>query len=73
MCLAFGDAGGAVHLLTAAAEESSLPLNGFDGQPIDWIEPPEPLPNIVWNDMTCVYVLSLFQIKRGSEIDPTDL
>ena len=45
-----------MHLLTAAAKEANLPMNGFDGQPIEWFDPPEALPNIMWTDMTCVYV-----------------
>ena len=50
--MAFGDAEGSVHLLTAADEEANLPLNGFEGQPVEWAEPPEPLPDTAWTDTT---------------------
>jgi PAB-dependent poly(A)-specific ribonuclease subunit 2 len=50
--MAFGDAEGVIHLLTAADEESSIPLNGFEGQPFAWADPPEPLPAIEWMDHT---------------------
>lgn len=50
--MAFGDAEGTIHLLTAADEEGSLPFNGFDGQPIEWADTPEPLADIEWTDST---------------------
>lgn len=50
--MAFGDAEGIVHLLTAADEGSALPLNGFEGQPIMWADDPGPLPNIQWTTQT---------------------
>ncbi|TDL27635.1 hypothetical protein BD410DRAFT_782767 [Rickenella mellea] len=50
--LAFGDAEGAVHLMTAAGDEEALPLNGFDGQPVEWADVPEPIPEIHWTDTT---------------------
>ena len=50
--MAFGDAEGAIHLLTAADEGVTLPLNGFEGQPVQWVDPPEPLPDIQWTDHT---------------------
>lgn len=50
--MAFGDAEGTIHLLTAADEEGSLPFNGFDGQPIEWADTPEPLVDIEWTDST---------------------
>ncbi|CAL1703566.1 unnamed protein product [Somion occarium] len=50
--MAFGDADGIIHLLTAAEEGSDLPLNGFDGQPVEWADPPEELPTIEWIDTT---------------------
>lgn len=52
--MAFGDAEGAIHLLTAADEDATLPFNGFDGQPVEWADPPEPLPDITWTDSTYV-------------------
>jgi PAB-dependent poly(A)-specific ribonuclease subunit 2 len=50
--MAFGDAEGLIHLMTAGDEEAPLPLNGFDGQPIEWADDPEPLPNIQWTNST---------------------
>jgi PAB-dependent poly(A)-specific ribonuclease subunit 2 len=50
--MAFGDADGLIHLMTAGDEEEPLPLNGFDGQPIEWADDPEPLPSIQWTDST---------------------
>jgi len=50
--MAFGDADGLIHLMTAVDDESSLPFNGFDGQPIEWADTPEPLPDIEWTDKT---------------------
>ncbi|KAF7294679.1 PAN2-PAN3 deadenylation complex catalytic subunit PAN2 [Mycena indigotica] len=50
--IACGDAEGMVHLITQADEESSLPLNGFDGQPVEIADTPAPLPEIEWSDST---------------------
>ncbi|KAF9234026.1 ubiquitin carboxyl-terminal hydrolase-domain-containing protein [Melanogaster broomeanus] len=50
--LAFGDAVGAIHLLTAADESSEPFFNGFEGQPIEWADVPEPLPEMNWTDST---------------------
>ena len=44
--LAFGDAVGTIHLLTAADESSKPFLNGFQGQPAEWADVPEPPPAI---------------------------
>lgn len=44
-----------VHLMTSADEEGSIPLNGTEGQPIEWETEREPPPNIEWNDSTSVY------------------
>jgi len=49
--MAFGDADGTIHLITAD-EEGSLPLNGFDGQLIEWADPPDLLPDVEWTDST---------------------
>jgi PAB-dependent poly(A)-specific ribonuclease subunit 2 len=49
--LAFGDADGLIHILSAA-EEDHLPFNGFDGQPVEWADTPEPLMEIEWTDET---------------------
>ena len=48
--MGFGDADGLVHLLTAA--EETVPLNGFEGQAVEWADTPEPLPDVEWNDET---------------------
>ncbi|KIK13823.1 hypothetical protein PISMIDRAFT_17728 [Pisolithus microcarpus 441] len=50
--IGFGDAAGAIHLLTAADESSELYFNGFEGQPIEHADVPEPLPDITWTDST---------------------
>ena len=50
--MAFGDADGTIHLITAADEDGSLPFNGFDGQPIELAEAPDALPDIEWTDFT---------------------
>ncbi|KAN0075425.1 Ubiquitin carboxyl-terminal hydrolase domain containing protein [Tylopilus felleus] len=50
--LAFGDAVGTIHLLTAADESSEPFFNGFQGQPVEWADVPEPLPEINWTDST---------------------
>ena len=44
--LAFGDAVGTIHLLTAADESSKPFFNGFQGQPAEWADVPEPPPEI---------------------------
>ncbi len=33
--MAFGDADGAIHILSQAEDVGSVPLNGFDGHPIE--------------------------------------
>ena len=50
--LAFGDADGSIHLMTAVEGNDVVPFNGFEGQPIEWADRPEPLPDIEWNDST---------------------
>jgi PAB-dependent poly(A)-specific ribonuclease subunit 2 len=71
--MAFGDADGAIHLMTAGGEDdpgmSSVCIvfiyvpnnlligyvptfNGFEGQPIDWVDTSESLPEIEWTDST---------------------
>ncbi|KAI6151085.1 ubiquitin carboxyl-terminal hydrolase-domain-containing protein [Pisolithus tinctorius] len=50
--IGFGDAAGDIHLLTAADESSELYFNGFEGQPIEHADVPEPLPDITWTDST---------------------
>ncbi|KAG8827255.1 poly(A)-specific ribonuclease [Serendipita sp. 399] len=49
--IAFGDADGVIHLL-GTVKDDELPLNGFEGQPVEWPDEPEPLPEIEWTDRT---------------------
>ncbi|KIM28988.1 hypothetical protein M408DRAFT_329031 [Serendipita vermifera MAFF 305830] len=49
--VAFGDTEGTIHLLSSV-EDDDLPFNGFDGQPAEWIDAPEPIPEIEWTDDT---------------------
>lgn len=49
--IAIGDANGVVHFLSNA-EDHNLPFNGFDGHPVEWVDPPQPLPQIEWTDST---------------------
>lgn len=55
--MAFGDAEGAVHLLTAAEEGASIPMNGFEGHPFEWADPIEPVAEIEWTDTTYVFAM----------------
>ncbi|KZS98990.1 cysteine proteinase [Sistotremastrum niveocremeum HHB9708] len=52
--MAFGDADGTIHLLSAITSQESerIPFNGSEGQPIEWADPPEPYPDIVWTART---------------------
>ncbi|KXN85486.1 PAB-dependent poly(A)-specific ribonuclease subunit PAN2 [Leucoagaricus sp. SymC.cos] len=50
--MALGDADGNIHLMSQAEEGSNIPFNGFDGQPITWIDAPASLPTIEWTDST---------------------
>ena len=62
--LAFGDALGTIHLLTAADESSEPFFNGFHGQPVEWADVPEPLPEINWSDSTYVVILIISFINQ---------
>ncbi|KII89238.1 hypothetical protein PLICRDRAFT_160474 [Plicaturopsis crispa FD-325 SS-3] len=57
--MAFGDAEGLIHLLSAVDEEGSVPFNGFDGQPIEWADTPEALPEIEWTDSTPLNIIGM--------------
>ncbi|PSS06529.1 hypothetical protein PHLCEN_2v3677 [Hermanssonia centrifuga] len=50
--MAFGDSDGVIHLVTAADEEATLPLNGFEGPPFEWADSPDTLPAIEWTQST---------------------
>jgi hypothetical protein len=48
--MAFGDSDGVIHIMTAADE--GMPFNGCEGQPVEWADNPETLPEIEWTDNT---------------------
>ena len=50
--LAFGDADGTIQLMTSADEQGSIPFNGYEGQPVEWPDAKEPIPDIDWKDTT---------------------
>jgi len=50
--MAFGDAEGSIHLLSQLEDATGVPLNGFDGRPIEWAHTPAPIPDTVWSDTT---------------------
>ncbi|EPQ58579.1 hypothetical protein GLOTRDRAFT_35919 [Gloeophyllum trabeum ATCC 11539] len=50
--MAFGDGDGVIHLMSAGEHDGEIPFNGFEGQPVEWADTPEPLPDIVWTDST---------------------
>lgn len=64
--LAFGDSEGTIHLMTAAEEAAVVPFNGFEGQPVEWADIPEPLPELDWTASTCVTRLTV--VKRHFNI-----
>ncbi|KAI0247045.1 PAB-dependent poly-A-specific ribonuclease subunit PAN2, partial [Lactifluus subvellereus] len=55
--MAFGDSEGIIHIMTATDE--SMPFNGYEGQPVEWADPPEPLPEIEWADTTPLNTVGL--------------
>jgi PAB-dependent poly(A)-specific ribonuclease subunit 2 len=59
--IAFGDAEGYIHMLSSTEGDEHVPWNGFDGLPVAWADPIEPLPQIDWDENTSVeYVMSHF-------------
>ena len=54
--MAFGDADGMINLLSQADESAVVPFNGFDGKPVEWADTVPPLPDIEWDEHTCVNV-----------------
>ncbi|KAG6818207.1 hypothetical protein H0H87_000112 [Tephrocybe sp. NHM501043] len=50
--MAFGDAEGVIHLLSQAEDTVDVPFNGFDGQPVEWADTPDVLPEIEWTQTT---------------------
>ncbi|KAF7970658.1 hypothetical protein HWV62_23300 [Athelia sp. TMB] len=60
--MGFGDADGAVHLMTAGSDDDHdyIPtFNGFEGQPIEWADTPEALPDINWTEKTPLNTIGL--------------
>ncbi|THV07954.1 hypothetical protein K435DRAFT_815204 [Dendrothele bispora CBS 962.96] len=60
--IACGDAEGVVHM-KSQTEEGSTPLNGFDGQPVEWADTAESPPDIEWNDSTPLNSIGLPHYK----------
>jgi PAB-dependent poly(A)-specific ribonuclease subunit 2 len=60
--MTFGDADGAIHVLSQVEDVGSVPLNGFDGHPIEVANSPSPLPEIEWDDNT--YVAKVESLDR---------
>lgn len=52
--MAFGDVEGGIFFLTSMEEGVDAPLNGFEGQPVEWADPPDPVPDIDWTEKTYV-------------------
>ncbi|KAJ3968349.1 ubiquitin carboxyl-terminal hydrolase-domain-containing protein [Lentinula raphanica] len=50
--LACGDAEGIIHIKSRIEGDEAVPLNGFEGRPVEWANPPEPLPALEWTDST---------------------
>jgi PAB-dependent poly(A)-specific ribonuclease subunit 2 len=50
--MAFGDAEGAIHLLSQAEDGTAVPFNGFDDHAVEWADNPLPLPEIEWISTT---------------------
>ena len=50
--LAFGDAEGNINVMSAAEEGSSVPFNGFEGQPVEWPDVAEHVPDLGWDEST---------------------
>lgn len=63
--MALGDGDGVIHLMTAADDEGEHPFNGFEGQPIEWADTPEPLQDIEWDDSTSDISLALSLSQRS--------
>jgi PAB-dependent poly(A)-specific ribonuclease subunit 2 len=53
--MAFGDADGTIHMMSSSApndEEELQPLNGFEGQRIEWADITFPIPEVDWDAKT---------------------
>ncbi|KAJ3807230.1 ubiquitin carboxyl-terminal hydrolase-domain-containing protein [Lentinula aff. lateritia] len=57
--LACGDADGMIHLKSQVEGDEAVPLNGFEGRPVEWANPPEPLPELEWTDSTPLNTIGL--------------
>ncbi|KAJ3902046.1 ubiquitin carboxyl-terminal hydrolase-domain-containing protein [Lentinula edodes] len=61
--LACGDADGMIHLKSQVEGDEVVPLNGFEGRPVEWANPPEPLPELEWSDSTPLNTIGLPRYK----------
>uniref|UniRef100_A0A0W0F3U7 PAN2-PAN3 deadenylation complex catalytic subunit PAN2 n=1 Tax=Moniliophthora roreri TaxID=221103 RepID=A0A0W0F3U7_MONRR len=61
--LACGDAEGAIHIRSQAEDTDDIPLNGFEGKPIEWPGALESLPDIQWDDSTPLNSIGLPHYK----------
>ncbi|KAF8831781.1 hypothetical protein HHX47_DHR1001266 [Lentinula edodes] len=61
--LACGDADGMIHLKSQVEGDEVVPLNGFEGRPVEWANPPEPLPELEWTDSTPLNTIGLPRYK----------
>ncbi|KAG7086554.1 hypothetical protein E1B28_002503 [Marasmius oreades] len=61
--LACGDAEGAIYLRSQAEDTQDVPLNGFEGRPIEWEDTHEPLPDIQWQDSTPLNAIGMPHYK----------
>ncbi|KIK63543.1 hypothetical protein GYMLUDRAFT_40586 [Collybiopsis luxurians FD-317 M1] len=63
--LACGDADGIIHMKSQVEGDEMVPLNGFDGRPVEWANPPDPLPELEWTDSTPLNTIGLPHYKTS--------
>ena len=52
-------------MLSSADEGEHIPWNGFDGQPVHWADPADPLPHIDWSESTSApFILTIYYISE---------
>ncbi|KAF5379932.1 hypothetical protein D9757_007171 [Collybiopsis confluens] len=61
--LACGDADGIIHMKSQVEGDEMVPLNGFEGRPVEWANPPDPLPELDWTDSTPLNSIGLPRYK----------
>ncbi|KAF5372867.1 hypothetical protein D9758_001617 [Tetrapyrgos nigripes] len=61
--IACGDAAGVIHLRSQLEEGTHIPLNGFEGRPVEWADGTELLPDIDWDDSTPLNTIGLPHYK----------